>query len=303
MVELKPTNAEAEKIIIGLCKKAGASYTGIIEAGPVDKHAIEVYERWLNAGQNGSMDYCAQYSGVRNDPRELLPGAKSLIICLFNYLTPQHTGLGVRAVADYALGRDYHKTVRQRLNGVAKAINNRFGATSRVCVDTAPLRERYWAERAGVGFIGLNNYLIVPDVGSQFVIGTIITSMPLPHTPTFTQQHLEHLKKSCRNCMKCIDACPTSAILADGRCLTKKCLAYLTTEARPRPAIKELNGRIMGCDICRKACPHFNPNEVGNLSDFEPRQQLASLTLEKWQELSAEQRNTITLGSALRRIL
>ena len=163
-----------------ILSSVGVYRFGIASAAPVDPEEVAAYQSWISRGCHAGMDYLDRYADVRSDPRELLPGAQSLIVCAFPYARPLRPAPGRLRIASYALGDDYHEVLRKHLRKAAAEIDSLCGSASRVCVDTAPLRERYWAVRAGVGFIGLNAQLIIPDAGSYFFLGTIITTAPLP---------------------------------------------------------------------------------------------------------------------------
>ncbi|MDE7389160.1 MAG: DUF1730 domain-containing protein, partial [Muribaculaceae bacterium] len=204
-----------------LAAEVGAVACGVAEAAPVSPEAIEIYSRWIADGRHADMDYMTRYPDVRSDPRLLLEGARSLIVCAFSYFTDEPFGL---PVALYARGRDYHEVVRERLSALASRLTETYGGTTRVCVDTAPLRERHWAIRAGIGIQGLNNQIIVPGAGSYVFLGTILWTQPLEPTPPLSAAH-------CGRCGRCVEACPAKALSADGSALdARRCLSYLTIE-------------------------------------------------------------------------
>ena len=231
--------------IYHLCGEAGACACGIAAAGPVDAGAVALYDGWIARGCHGSMEYLARYGAVRANPAELLPGASTLVMCAFAY------GGAVRSAlfADYALGDDYHTVLREALAPVAACLEDAVpGSATRICVDTAPLRERYWAQRAGVGFVGLNNQLIVPGVGSAVFLAALLwTGEAQPDEPCAAQ---------CTGCGACVRACPGQALDGRGGMDARRCLSYLTIEHRGElPEGLSLPGRIYGCDICRDVCP------------------------------------------------
>lgn len=255
----------------------GAYAVGIARAREVSAEARSVYDRWIAEGRNGTMAFAGRYADIRLDPRLLLVGGgereprcesdatMSIICATFNYHNPSPD----RGVAEYARGTDYHIVVRGRLEKAAAAITSALGGRTRVCVDSAPIRERYWARQAGLGFIGINNQLIVPGAGSRFVLGEIIWSGDA--TPD------EPCRLGCGSCMACVKACPVGALRPDGSCDTSRCLSYLTIEHRgDLPPRTNLHGRLFGCDKCLDACPHDAASPITLLPEFAPSATLAS---------------------------
>ncbi|MDE6526987.1 MAG: tRNA epoxyqueuosine(34) reductase QueG [Muribaculaceae bacterium] len=232
-------------LVRALCLQAGACACGIAEATPVDDSAAELYDSWIAQGRHGTMDYLARYSDVRRDPTLLLEGARSVIVCAFAYGDSRRSPL----FADYALGDDYHTVLRDMLRPVAAALEEDVpGSATRICIDTAPLRERYWAQRAGLGFTGLNNQLIIPGIGSAVFLATILWTADA----TADAPCLGH----CSGCQACVRACPGKALDGNGGMDARRCLSYLTIEHRGElPDDISLPARIYGCDICRDVCP------------------------------------------------
>ena len=280
-----------------LLAEAGAYRFGVAEALPAEPEAVEAYESWILRGMNAEMDYLAKYDAVRRDPRELLPGARSLIVCAFPYARPTLPPQGKLRIASYALGDDYHEVLRGRLRRVAEEIDRICGSQSRVCVDTAPLLERYWAVRAGVGFIGLNCQLIVPDAGSYFFLATIITTAEFPPS--------EPCRLRCLGCRRCIIYCPGQAIASSGRpeIDARKCLSYLTIEHRgPFTVAPRLGNRLYGCDTCQSVCPHnIYADPVAPLPEFAPRPALLELTRSEVLDMSRESYVALFRRSAIKR--
>ena len=230
------------------------------------------------------MSYLERHIALRAHPASVLPGVKSVIVAAFPYAPPR--GVSHPAVADYALGLDYHAVLRERLGTVASFIASHYGALCRVCVDSAPLPERYWAVRAGVGFTGLNHQLYVPGAGAGFVLGEILTTLPLaPGSP---------VPSECTRCGACVRACPAGALQPDGTLDARRCLSYLTIEHRGElPEGARLHGRMFGCDACRRACPLTPSEPPRQLPEFAPRpglmamdcRALASLTRGEFRRL------------------
>ncbi|MDE6117187.1 MAG: tRNA epoxyqueuosine(34) reductase QueG [Duncaniella sp.] len=264
-------------------RSEGVFKAGIAHVAPLPDGELALYEAWLSEGMNGGMGYMADHADIRRDPQLLLPGAVSIISCAFSYYYPLRWGTDALRWARYSLGRDYHEVVRERLGNVASWIAAETGAECRVCVDTAPLRERYWAVRSGLGFIGLNDQLIIPGAGSYFFLGEILTTLPLEADAPCTS--------TCGLCRACQRSCPGKALalappefqqdathpvpLLDAR----KCLSYLTIEHRGElPDGTVLGNRVYGCDVCQEVCPHNSNPPVTEISEFKPRAEILALT-------------------------
>lgn len=281
-----------ESDVKSLCLRAGAVAVGIARAGAVDAGPVEAYRRWIADGCHGSMDYMARNMELRADPRRLFPGAVSVISMAFPFRPAG--GYQHPLIADYALGLDYHHVIKARLAAVTEAMAARYGAMSRVCVDTAPVMERYWAVQAGVGFIGLNRQLIVPGVGSGVFLAEIITTMPLrPDEPC---------RLSCDGCRRCIAACPAAA-LSDCRLDASRCRSYLTIECRD---LVDLGlgptDRVYGCDICAHVCPHNRVEPPEPLPEFSPDPRLLTLNRDALSRISSSDFKKLFKKSAISRI-
>lgn len=275
---------------------AGAYRTGVAVASEVEAWARNNYDAWIAGGSHAGMTYMERYGEVRDDPRLLLEGAKSLVVGAFSYATSAVQPEGIPRFARYALGSDYHSVLRRRLEPVMRTIEQEWGARCRICIDTAPLRERYWAARAGVGFIGRNNQLIIPGAGSWFVLATIVTTLTLP--PDLP------VENACGECRLCVDACPGGALRADGRALdANRCLSYLTIEHRGELSDGlRLGNRVYGCDVCQLVCPH-NRESVSPpaLPEFEPRPALMRLTAGTIAAMTREEFSLMFRDSAVKR--
>lgn len=302
-----------------LCLDAGACAVGFAAASEVPASQQKIYECWLAEGRNAGMEYMARYADVRRNPSLLIENnacagesgaegndscARTLIVCAFAYAdgsTPRHA-----LIADYALSDDYHNVLRRRLQPVAAALEAAVqGSATRICVDTAPLRERFWASRAGVGYIGLNNQLIVPGIGSAVVLGTLLWTEVV--TPDASLEH-----RTCRRCGRCVATCPGGALTADGAMDCRRCLSYLTIEHRGAlPVGTRLPGRIYGCDICRHVCPEGNPDTAANpegkaaknivCEEFAPRAAVMALDAEAIAAMTPADFSSIFGGSAVKR--
>lgn len=311
----------------------GAYACGVVRAMPVTAEAVARYEEWLADGNAGNMDYLGRYGEVRRDPRLLLDGegARTLIVTLFAYQDNVHPAEGVPYIAHYALGQDYHDVLRRRLRTVIGQLRPRFSGKWRVCVDSAPLMERYWAARAGLGVIGDNGFLIVPGVGANFFIATIVTTAQMP-----TDDPVEGTSH-CLGCGRCVRACPTGALRGDGSVDARRCISYLTIESHDDiPADIPTGNTLYGCDVCRRACPlaccktdigqgrqleHSENSENSEssehsavstsgkfaetmtvLPEFTPDSRLLSMTVADWRALDDEGYAALTAHSAMRRV-
>ena len=303
------TKAEIKELLAG----AGVFRSAVARVRPVEEASANDYRAWISEGKHGEMAYLEKYDDLRSDPRRLLDGARSVISCAFNYhwgdegaaadgSGGDHEGSGVMRPlqwAEYALGDDYHDVVRKRLSEVAEKISSVTGAECRVCVDTAPLRERYWAVKAGLGFIGLNNQLILPGAGSRFFLGEILTTLPLePDEPAGPE--------SCGECGRCLKACPGKALNAgaDGRVTldARRCLSYLTIEYRGElPEDVRLGRHVYGCDECQRVCPHNRVSPLSEIEEFRPREAVGALSAERIAKMTQEEFSAIFRRSAIKR--
>lgn len=262
--------------------------------GPLDAPVSDIaqtqFSQWLQKGCHGEMEYLNRYHDVRNDPRLLLPGACSIMVVAFPYYTSERINLPISL---YARGRDYHEVVRRLMTDIATLLPP---GETRICVDTAPLRERYWAERLRLGFIGKNNQLIIPGFGSYFFLGFLLTTAKLP---SLTWRALP--RDGCRQCRRCIDACPGRCIPDDaGAINARKCLSYLTIEYRGELPPAKLP-TLYGCDICQRVCP-FNQSPADTpIPEFHPSAEFAALTPADIAALTPEKFSSIFRHSAIKR--
>lgn len=281
------------------------SDTGVIRhsiAVPVrvEQEGVDLYREWIAAGRNAGMEYMERYGDVRDDPRKLLEGVQSIICCAISYYTPFTPDPDALRIARYALGQDYHDIVRRRLETAAQRIREIYGGETRVCVDTAPLRERYWAERSGLGFIGRNNHLIIPGAGSYLFLGEILTTIAF--RPTEPDSSLHKAASGCASCGRCIKACPTGALDSDGHCDARRCLSYLTIEHRGEfPEGTDLHDTFYGCDRCAATCPHNSHPAECEIEELRPNPRLLTLTAGQMLAMDHEEYCGIFRGSAMKR--
>ncbi|MBI2800803.1 MAG: tRNA epoxyqueuosine(34) reductase QueG [Gammaproteobacteria bacterium] len=299
-----PFRAELARQIKAWGREEGFAQLGITHIDLTHDEAL--LEAWLARGYHGEMAYMAAHGAKRSRPELLVPGTLSVISATLNYLPASaydmQTALDDRErayIARYALGRDYHKVMRGRLRRLAARINAAIGPTGfRVFSDSAPVLEKALARNAGLGWIGKHTNLINRTQGSWFFLGEIYTDLALPVDPPYLADH-------CGSCTRCIDVCPTAAIVAPYTLDARRCIAYLTIEfagSIPHALRPLIGNRVFGCDDCQLACPWNRYAEVATVPDFEVRHGLDAATLlELWAWDEATFR-TRTEGSALRRV-
>jgi len=270
--------AQKTELVCSLGHKAGFECVGIVPAEPLARK--EYFNRWLDSGRHGEMDYLAQTREVRVDPRLLLDGARSVIVVAHQYKQsvedrppPAEPGGDPAAdgprgrIARYAWGRDYHRLIRMKLHRLVDALHHAIDEPfeTRVCVDTAPIMERELAAAAGIGWVGKNTMVINPRLGSFFFLGEIVTTLTLLFS--------EPIADRCGSCRRCLDACPTRALIGPYQMDATRCIAYLTIEHRgtiPQELRSLMGDWIFGCDVCQNVCP-YNRNAPPTV---EPRYEL-----------------------------
>lgn len=233
------------------------------------------FSHWLNAGFHGEMGYMERNREKRLNPQLLVPGAKSVISVILSY-KPQSDSLSLVApkISRYAYGRDYHLTLKEMLFELLNQLRANYGAVDgRAFVDSAPVLDRAWAEKAGLGWIGKNSMLISPKLGSYIFIGELIVNLDIEPTS-------RTVPNRCGTCTRCIDACPTGAIVAPRTIDARKCISYLTIEKKSALTSDErnsLNGWAFGCDACQEACPWNQKPLPTRCADFTPLDNLSTL--------------------------
>jgi len=272
--------------------EVGFDLVGVTPALPFAH--LDFYKGWLDRGFHGEMSYLSSQLSLRSDPRNLLPSARSVVAVGLNYYQPREDRDEYPRIARYALGRDYHKVLRSKLHSLGQWVSAASGAEYRVCVDSAPIFDRYYAQQAGIGWFGKNTCLISREVGSWFVIGLLLTSLEL--TPD--QPNEGH----CGTCTRCIDACPTGAIVfEDGRWQvdSRRCISYLTIEAPLSSPEQSRAGWTFGCDVCQEVCPFNRFQKLTTEKDFLKRRDWP--TLQHLRQIDYEEWDTLTQGSPVRR--
>lgn len=245
------------------------------------------------------MSYMAKHFDKRLDPTKLVPGAKSVISLMYNYYNEdQQADPEAPKISMYAYGKDYHKVIRKKLKHLLDHIQSEIGEIEGRCfVDSAPVMERQWAAKSGLGWQGKNTLLINTKKGSYYFLAEIILDLDLTHDHAIADH--------CGTCTKCIDACPTEAISAEGYLLdSRKCISYLTIELKdeiPEEYKTQMDGWMFGCDICQRVCPWNRFSSPHQEEKFLPKEDLLSKPKGEWLELTEEVFNSLFEGSAVKR--
>ncbi len=278
--------------------RLGFNSCGIAKAVQLEDDARRL-EQWLNKGHQGEMQYMERHFDLRIDPRKLVPGAKSVITLMLNYFPAEQQQPNTPHIAKYAYGTDYHFVIRHKLNELLQYIKDNIGAVDgRGFVDSAPVLERSWAVRSGMGWVGKNGNVLTKHSGSFFFIATLITDLDLVADSPFTTDH-------CGTCTRCIDACPTEAIVSPTEIDGSKCISYLTIELKdaliPTGFHDKMKDWMFGCDICQDVCPWNRFSKSNTESAFTPIPEILNLSLQQWEEMSEETFNKVFKNSPLKR--
>ena len=278
--------------------RLGFDYCGIARAERLDEDAFRL-EEWLQKGLHGSMQYMEKYFDQRIDPAKLVPGAKSVITLLKNYYPDQQQQDNAPKISKYAFGKDYHEVIKEQLNNLLESIKEHVGEINgRGFVDSAPVLERTWAQRSGLGWVGKNGNLITKQSGSFYFIATLITDLELHYDDPF-------IKDFCGTCTKCIEACPTDAILPNKVVEGSKCISYFTIELKEMLIPGEMKGKfdnwMFGCDTCQDVCPWNRFSKPNKEINFIPLPEILNLSTKEWQEMTEESFRKIFKDSPMRR--
>lgn len=284
----------------------GFDLVGVTEASPVSEEHVRVFTEWLKTGYAGQMDYLRRSFEKRIDPGKLLPEARSVIVVGLNYKPArgqvrEEDGRVVGRVAAYAQYEDYHGFIRRRLKKFIECIRLSCDADAefKICVDSEPLAERALAARAGIGFIGKNHVLINPEIGPQILLGEVMTTLSLesngPSSPT---------NDGCLKCDRCVAACPTGALSADGQFDARRCISYLTIEYKSQIApelAEKIGNRVFGCEECILACPYQQRAPICGNTEFTFYPGRAKLNLHRILNLTQQEFDAEFADSPIRR--
>lgn len=286
------------KIIKEAAVGLGFAYCGIAKVQRLNDDAKRL-EQWLNKGMQGNMQYLENNFDLRIDPSKLVPGAKSVITVLLNYYPEKIQQNLTYKISKYAYGQDYHEVIREKLKFLLGHIRENIGEVNgRGFVDSAPVLERTWAQKAGLGWIGKNGNIISKQSGSFFFIATLIVDLELVYDDAYAKDY-------CGTCTKCIDACPTDAILPDKVVDGSKCISYFTIELKDALIPDKMKGQfddwMFGCDTCQDVCPWNRFATSGKEKAFNILPEILNFTNDDWEEITEETFKIVFKNSPLKR--
>lgn len=286
-------------LVKATAKRLGFDFCGIAKADFLAEEAPKL-EEWLRRDYQGRMGYLANHFDKRLDPRKLVEGAKTVVSLVYNYYPESVFPEGTEDIklAKYAYGKDYHDVIQEKLREFLTCLRDEIGDFhGRSFVDSAPILERQWAQRAGLGWIGKNSLLLNRSMGSFFFLAELVIDLEL--TPD-----LPLSKDYCGTCTACIDACPTEAIVAPGVVDGSRCISYLTIELKdaiPSSFAGKMDNWVFGCDVCQDVCPWNRFSRPHQEPSFSPSSDLEDLLAQNWKELTEETFKRVFSGSAVTR--
>jgi epoxyqueuosine reductase len=276
----------------------GFEYCGVAKAQFLDDDARRL-ETWLHKGMHGNMQYMQNHFDLRVDPTKLVPGARSVITLLLNYFPEKEQDDAAPKVAKYAYGKDYHEVIREKLNHFFYLLKENIGdIQGRGFVDSAPVLERAWAQKAGMGWIGKNGNLINKQQGSYFFIASLIVDVELKYDDDFAKDY-------CGSCTRCIDSCPTEAILPGKVVDGSKCISYFTIELKDALLPEGMKGKfddwLFGCDTCQDVCPWNRFSKPTAEEGFKATPEILHFSSGDWEELTEETFRSVFKNSPIKR--
>ena len=276
----------------------GFDFCGIAKVQKLEDDARRL-EKWLSKGMHGTMHYMENHFDLRIDPSRLVPGARSVITLLLNYFPEEQQKPNVPKISKYAYGNDYHEVIREKLKLLMESIKIQVGEINgRGFVDSAPVLERTWAQKSGLGWIGKNGNLINKQMGSFLFIATLIIDVELEYDDAFAKDY-------CGTCTQCIDDCPTDAILPDKVIDGSKCISYFTIELKdaliPDAMKSKFDNWMFGCDVCQDVCPWNRFSKPNKEIAFKPLPEVLNFSKNDWEELTEVSFKNIFRDSPLKR--
>ena len=277
--------------------RLGFDSIGVSEAEFLENEAPRL-ESWLKSGFQGQMSYMETHFDKRLDPTLLVPGAQSVISLTYNYFPKEFQREDSYKLSKYAYGEDYHRVVKDKLRDLVASMQERLGSFhARVFTDSAPIMERSWAQRSGLGWIGKHSLLINKSKGSYFFLAEIITDLELEADVPFSTDH-------CGTCTRCVDACPTEAIIPDKTVDASKCISYFTIELKDEIPVEfreKFEDWMFGCDICLDVCPWNRFSLPHSEPRFEPRSEILEYSKKDWEEITEDLFKDLFANSAVER--
>jgi len=285
------------KIIKSIASDLGFDFCGVSKAGFLEEEAPKL-ENWLKKGYHGKMQYMENHFDKRLDPTILVEGAKSVVSLMYNYYPKQDLAKGDSyKIAKYAYGKDYHFVIKDKLKEFMSRIYEEIGEVDgRVFVDSAPVMERQWAAKSGLGWLGKNSLLLNKQRGSFYFLAELIIDLELEEDVP--------MQDYCGTCTKCIDACPTEAIVGDGIVDASKCISYLTIELKddlPTEFSNKMENWVFGCDICQDVCPWNRFSKPHQEKAFQEHPILRQMDKKDWEEMTKDVFNEVFRKSAVKR--
>lgn len=286
-------------IIKTQAKSLGFDFCGIAKAEFLEEEAYNL-EAWLNKNYHGKMAYMANHFDKRLDPTKLVEGAKTVISLIYNYFPEKNLPENRTdyKIAKYAYGQDYHFVIKEKLKILLQILRQEIGEFSgRAFVDSAPIMERQWAQRSGLGWLGKNSLLLNRHMGSFFFLAELIIDLEVSTDPPMVKDY-------CGTCTRCIDACPTDAIVQPGVVDGSKCISYFTIELKeeiPQEVKGKFENWVFGCDICQDVCPWNRFSKPHKEPKFNPHPELMDFTQKDWEEITEETFSKVFLKSAIKR--
>ena len=284
------------QLIKAEAKRLGFLSCGISKAGFLEEEAPRL-EKWLNQNMHGEMQYMENHFDKRLDPTKLVEGSKSVISLLLNYFPSEQQNPDSYKISKYAYGMDYHYVIKDKLKNLLHFIQEEIGEVhGRAFVDSAPVLDKAWAAKSGLGWIGKNSNLLTQQVGSFYFVAELIVDLELEYDAPVTDH--------CGTCTACIDACPTEAIVQPYVVDGSKCISYLTIELKneiPSEFEGKLDDWMFGCDVCQDVCPWNRFSKSHREPLFEPNPELLSFTKKDWEEITEEVFKKVFQKSAVKR--
>lgn len=281
-------------------RDSGAGAIGFAKAGKISKEAEEKFLKWLSDGCHGEMEYMQRHAPLRSHTDNVLPGANTVITLAFSFFPEEWRDSVLPLISCYAFGEDYHNVLRQRISPIVEALKKEYGGNWRVCIDTAPVAERYWAMESGIGKLGKNGCVIVEGAGSFCFLVEILTTLKIePDKSTW---------EWCDDCGACEKLCPGRALRGDGTMDCRQCINYLTIEKKgefneeEKRILENSKISIAGCDICLKVCPHNRGLKPTNIEEFRMLDIIRTLDVDRILSMETEEFNKSFSKSPLRYI-